>query len=228
MEIVRVAVRTITMTVFCAILILSLSGCGTNKNLSDIEVKESEDLEWIQKEEQWIEHEYEWKEIEKKLLQRDIERQEEYVTNGMLMQIDPENYYQGILKIYVETENFNVLPLFKDLMSGSNVIEDVADQIGWTVRDVSDLVTISINQFGHDGYLMVIMSAPRETEAENLLGIYKQIYEDTSKKITMIADHTDTILLCSVSKSVSSTFKELQENVVSDLYKLKYAYAEIK
>lgn len=221
----RAAIKA-AMAAFCTGLLLS--GCipGGGAGEAPVEVSADawgpEDQEWARKEEGWAAREQAWARIARGLLQRDIDIQEDYVTNGMLMQIDAGNCYLGTLKIYVESESFLVLQVLADLLSGSPVSASVAEGIGWTVKDISDLVTVSADQFGHDGYLTVTAYAPGEREAEALLALYKEEYEAVAETIAqVIAGHTDSILECSASMSASPRIRELQEEAVGELQKLK-------
>lgn len=142
-----------------------------------------------------------------------IATQETYINESILMNMDANSYYEGLLNIYISSANGNVLTTFRDRLASSNVQDSIATNMGWEVQYLSELVSVGLTSNSNlEGRLTIKVSAPSQDEATQLLKLYEEAYQSVGTEIAnTVAEYEAEIMDNKVSKASSSVYAAAQK-----------------
>lgn len=143
-----------------------------------------------------------------------IAKQEKYNQESVLMNLDTNAFYEGMLNVYITSETENILSLFQNLLKASNVQDTIATSMGWEVSHLSEVVSVSItsnDSMNTTGMLSVRTDAPTQEEAEQLLALYVEAYEGANTQIRdTVAEYDTKIMNQTVNRASSTTYNSTQ------------------
>ena len=160
-----------------------------------IDLKSPEKLDSITKQNQINQERYEAevdslkKQIE--TLRNQVRSQQEYLDNSLLMQLQPYDFYEASLVIYVDTD-YQILPgmeyqninpahaivkSYESLLLGSDCLQAMADAMDTEPRYLKELMTITCNydtESSNANVMQIIAKAADEAQAQQLLELLTQ------------------------------------------------------
>lgn len=181
-----------------------------------INLKDPDTLEAITKQNQIQQERYEAevdslkKQIE--TLRAQVRSQQEYLDNSLLMQLQPYNFYEASLVLYIdagyqilpgmEYQNPNqshaVIKAYESLLLGNDCLQSMADAMDTEPRYLKELITIDCNYESEStdvNVLQITAKAPTQEQAQQLLELLtQQIAVQQQKVSASVGSHSYRIV----------------------------------
>ena len=174
-----------------------------------------------------------------KLLEQNIADQKNYLSETLLMQIDPYHVYQAKALIRIaadepaaaeaETQDENVAALLNVYYTAANtqeMTEMVAGAAGVDVLDLSELVNIYIQQ---DQNLQIAVYNPDAQTASRILSAYLDCLKDYQPKLSQsVVEHSFGVVFETVGLGASQSIRDKQSEARNHLTELEQALADVR
>lgn len=170
-----------------------------------VDLKSPEKLDAITKQNQIQQERYEAevdslkKQIE--TLRAQVRSQQEYLDNSLLMQLQPYNFYEASLVLYIdagyqilpgmEYQNPNqshaVIKAYESLLLGNDCLQSMADAMDTEPRYLKELITIDCNYESEStdiNVLQITAKAPTQEQAQQLLELLTQQVAVQQQKVS--------------------------------------------
>ena len=198
-----------------------------------IDLKSPEKLEAITKQNQIQTERYEAeveslkKQIE--TLRNQVRSQQEYLDNSLLMQLQPYDFYEASLVIYVDTDyqilpemayqNINpahaIMKAYESLLLGNDCLQAMADAMDSEPRYLKELISISCNYesgTSNANMMHITAKATDEAQAQQLLDLLIQQLGVQQKNIfSSVGSHSYRIVEQATRKAFSQALADQQK-----------------
>jgi hypothetical protein len=161
-------------------------------------------------------------------LQNAVDSQREYLELSELMNLDPFGFYQGVIRIYVDTDYHiiygnveqepdktgRVLYAYQILLKNNDSCKAVAEAIGLDVRYVSELVGVSTgySQDTQDTVLTIDVWMDDEVRLSRTLEVLSQQLQKNHAHVSnMIVEHTVDVISSDIKMISSSELRKSQD-----------------
>jgi len=173
------------------------------------------------------------------LLEKNIADHKAYLSETLLMQLDPYHVYQAKAMIYIaaedsaavesdkqEADTSALLNVYYTIASMKEMTQTVADAAGVDVLDLSELVNIYIQQ---DQNLQIAVYNPDAQTASQILSIYLDYLEDYRAKLSeSIAEHSYSVVFETVGLGESQSMRDKQSEARNRLTELEKEHEKIQ
>ena len=173
------------------------------------------------------------------LLENNIADQKVYLSEALLMQLDPYHVYQAKALIYVAadtpsagendqqaTDTSALLGVYYTIASSHEITETVAEAVGVNVLDLSELVNIYIQQ---NQNLQIAVYNPDAEIARQILSIYLDYLEGYRSKLSQsIAQHIYSVIFETVGLGESQSMQDKQNEARNRLTELEDALESLQ
>jgi len=136
-----------------------------------------------------------------------IETQRIYLSTSPLMSIDPNNFYQANLTLYIQTEyKINpgltyqdpdyvpaILAAYQQILTDGDVLAKLAEETGLPGQYLHELITVNAIT-SHPGILSITINAADEETASKLLEMLKNEMVAAEPSIESLTDKEHTLL----------------------------------
>lgn len=164
-----------------------------------------------------------------------IETQQAYLATSPLMSIDPNQFYQATLTLYIHTDYKiypntvyqdpdsmpSILAAYQQILTDGDVINNIAEQTGLPGQYLDELI-ICTPVTSHPGILNITINAADEETAQLLLDLLTQVMEDSSSNIEdLTAEHTISIQSHTPILCADTNIADMQEAAYQRLTSLQ-------
>lgn len=176
-------------------------------------------------------------------LEEDIDRQEDYLENSILMNMSPYDVWEGKTELFVKTDytimpeltyqnqdyTATVLQSYQSALTNAQFMKDVAAKGQIDARYLKELVTVTIGK-SDDGYNNLLIVQVRHTDeklANQLMtNILEGVNQSESRIQSVIGTHTITQVNKSLGSLVDLSLADRQRNEREQLALLTDSLAE--
>lgn len=164
------------------------------------------------------------------LLEKRIQSQQTYLSNSVLMQIDPFGFYEAHLTVYVDT-NYQISPGmayqnpdktasvingYQSALSGNQILQPLADATGIQPQYISELITMTapINT----NILVISVKYPDAAGAQKFVDLIAENLESIHAQIEQaIVPHEVRIVAQSAQPRVDATLEITQKTELDSM-----------
>lgn len=182
------------------------------------------------------------RELQLQTARKNIDEQEAYLEESVLMRLNPYSYYEASVHLYVETErqilpetdsqkqpdkNADVLHAYEALLLSAPVVQALADALETESRYAQEILTVELN--GAASTLVVRAMLPTEDAAQEILALVTNRMDAAAAQINRdVVTHKATITAQSVNEKLDMELSNTQQEAYTRLAELKTALTEIE
>lgn len=171
-----------------------------------------------------------------------IEQQQAYIEESVLMQLNPYSYYDASVHLYVETERqilpdtdsqkpvdrtADVLHAYEAMLLSGPVVQVLADAMETQSRYVLEVLTVE--QDSTANALVLNIKLPTADAAQEILALVENRMDAAGAQINRdVAAHRATITAQSVNEKLDMELPSTQQAAYTRLTELKTALTEIE
>ncbi|MBR5316994.1 MAG: hypothetical protein IKU39_03770 [Lachnospiraceae bacterium] len=221
----------ILFAILCSMTLGGVKGFTTYKNGTSASAVEASEKKY--KEELAIyEDSVKNLEIEIANITNDIAEQEEYLENSIWMRVSPYDICEARADVYITT-NYTIMPgmdyqnvdytetilqVYQSLLTSNKVKEEIAHKAGTEPRYLDELLSVSRN----NSIITINMKHTSKEKAQAVLDETIMWLNDLKPQVvTMIGEHTISMINNSTSSRVGLTLADTQETQEQNLVDLK-------
>lgn len=225
--------RILIVAVIGALVAGGFSGISGWNSLKDVEAQEY-DLAQYQLAQESYEIKKESLEQQISTLEDGIAHQQTYLEESALMHLDPYDYYEGYLSLYVDT-GYQILPgmdyqnpdkttaviaNYDVILKGEESLRAIAGQMGMEEKYLLELITTE-NPSQNRSMLNIQVKCPNQEDAEKLLNaFYQQLQAAKEKVAEAVAEHEIVVIEQHVRQQIDTNLSKLQQGEVDRLIEL--------
>lgn len=175
------------------------------------------------------------------LLERSIESQQSYLTESVLMQLNPYGFYEATLTIYVDT-GYQILPgmnyqtpdktstilnSYQTALIDSQTLQQLAQAVDIQPQYVSELISVTVPSSSHT--LVVTVKYASADGAQTLISLICEQAEAVHQQVSQaIASHDMNMVTQNVHATVDSSLAATQKTELDRLTTLQTALKNVQ
>lgn len=174
-------------------------------------------------------------EMEIAIQEQGITRNQAYLLESALMNIDPYNLYEGTLCLYIsaETENSDktdaAVLLYQAALIGDQVVDDVASELGMEGRYLREILSVTVGTTGTTTTVTssapivnIIVKCQSREQAEQILDLMEAELDEVYDLVyASIGVHTVNSAVRSIRVVADQTLMDTQKNALNRVENLK-------
>ena len=188
------------------------------------------------------EHKKSVHELHLQMALENIEQQQTYLEESVLMQLNPYSYYDATVHLYVETEDqilpdtdsqkvvskaADVLHAYEAMLLSGPVVQSLADVLETQSRYVLEILTVE--QTSDASALVLNIKLPTEDAAQEILTLVENRMDAAAAQINRdVVTHRATITAQSVNEKLDMKLSDAQQEAYVRLTEMKTALTEIE